>query len=273
MLAPKKLAIIMDGNGRWAQKRGLPRNIGHLKGTRVAKKIISACADLGVEQLVLYAFSAENWRRPPEEVSFLMRILERYLKKETPNLIKKKIRFKVAGDLNKLPSHLVTLINETIKATASCQGLEVIFALSYGSRQELVEVVKKISQQVSLGQLDEKDINETTIFKNLWIPVEPDLIIRTSGELRISNFLLWQISYSEFYFTSTLWPDFTEVDLLKAFESYRGRQRRFGGLSDETELLGSNNHQVSGLFSLRSWLNPAQMEIKEVIAPSNGPVN
>jgi len=229
-MIPKHLAIIMDGNGRWAEKRGYPRSFGHIKGTRVAKKIISDYSDLGVETLILYAFSTENWMRPEQEVSLLMRLLERYLKRETQNLVKKNIRFSCIGELHRLPNEILKSIDKASEATQHCTGLHLIFALSYGSKAEITEACRAIAEKVRNGELNPSDITSDMISEHLMTPphVNPDLVIRTSGEVRISNFLLWQMAYSELYFTKTLWPDFTRSDLLKAFEDYNSRQRRFG---------------------------------------------
>jgi undecaprenyl diphosphate synthase len=237
---PQHLAIIMDGNGRWAQLRGKPRTYGHIKGTRVAKTIITECADLGVKYLTLYAFSTENWLRPKSEVALLMKLLHRYLRRETENLVKKNIRFSIIGDIEHLPKATIEAIETAMAATAKCTGLRLVFALSYGSRQEITEMVRKVARKVKAGELEISDIDEVTVNSNLsTYPVpDPDLIIRTSGEQRLSNFLLWQAAYSEFYFSETLWPDFKKEDLFAALEDFSQRQRRFGGLqvSDE-ELL------------------------------------
>jgi len=237
-MTPKHLAIIMDGNGRWAERRGYPRSIGHIKGTRVAKKIISACAELGVESLVLYAFSTENWMRPEQEVRLLMRILDRYLKRETQNLQKKNIRFSCIGELHRLPAEILKSIDNATEATQSCTGLHLIFAISYGAHAEITEACRQIAQKVKSGVLDPAQISAQTISDHLMTPsnTNPALLIRTSGEQRLSNFLLWQVAYSEFYFTSTLWPDFNKTDLLRAFESYSQRQRRFGGVNPSPPL-------------------------------------
>lgn len=230
MIVPKHLAIIMDGNGRWAVKRKLPRSFGHIKGTRVAKKIITACADQGVESLVLYAFSTENWLRPQDEVSLLMRILDRYLKKETQNLINKNIRFSCIGDLKLLPADISNSIQKATALTQSCKGLHLIFALSYGSRTEITEACRKIATQVQAGDISPDEISPNLISQFMMTPnnLEPDLIIRTSGEKRLSNFLLWQSAYSELYFTDCLWPDFSVNHLQEAFINYNQRARRFG---------------------------------------------
>ena len=236
---PQHLAIIMDGNGRWAGLRGKPRTYGHIKGTRVAKKMITECSRLGVKYLTLYAFSTENWLRPQPEVSLLMKLLERYLARETQNLIKENIRFTIIGDLDNLPADTVKSIESAMLATAKCTGLRLVFALSYGSRQELTEMVKAIVEKVQRQEISIDDIDEVTVNEHLatFPTPDPDLIIRTSGEKRLSNFLLWQAAYSEFYFAETLWPDFTKNDLYQALENYSLRQRRFGKLQISDEKL------------------------------------
>ena len=236
---PQHLAIIMDGNGRWAQLRGKPRTFGHVKGTRVAKKIITACSRRGIKNLTLYAFSSENWFRPQMEVTFLMQILRRYLKRETANLVKENIRFSVIGEWDRLPADVITSIQGAMEATQKCTGLHLVFALSYGSRQEITTAVKEIATQVAAGRLKPEDIDEALIQSTLstYPSPDPDLIIRTSGEQRLSNFLMWQAAYSEFYFEEILWPDFTEAELDKALHSYALRQRRFGKVESINEKL------------------------------------
>lgn len=229
------LAIIMDGNGRWAQLRNKPRTIGHIKGARVAKKMITHASDQGLKYLTLYAFSTENWLRPEAEVGFLMRLLERYLTKETENLIKKNIKFTVIGDLMRLPSGVRLHVENSIQKTSHCTGLQVCFAISYSSRQEMVTVVQKISEQIKSGKILTNEITEELIQKNLMtakIP-DPDLILRTSGESRLSNFLLWQAAYSELYFSKVLWPDFTTDDFDEACKNFFIRNRRFGKIDAE----------------------------------------
>ncbi len=229
------LALIMDGNGRWAQQKNKPRTFGHIKGARVAKKMITHASDLGLKYLTLYAFSTENWLRPHDEVGFLMRLLERYLIKETENLIKKNIKFTIIGDQSRLPNSVQKQIINSIDKTKHCTGLQVCFAISYGSRQEITLGVQKICEQIQNGQIRTTDITEDFIQKNLMtahIP-DPDLILRTSGESRLSNFLLWQAAYSELYFSKVLWPDFTTQDLDEAFKVFNNRQRRFGKLDAE----------------------------------------
>ena len=226
----KHVAIIMDGNGRWAQLRGRPRTYGHVKGVRVAKKIITHASQLGLQNLTLYAFSTENWFRPQEEVSVLMKLMERYLVRETENLIKNNIQFHTIGDLSKVPTNVRQLINEAKVKTAHCSGLKLTFAISYGSRQEMIGAVQSIATDLKDGVISLNEINEDMINKRLMTShcPDPDLIIRTSGEYRLSNFLMWQASYSELYFTNILWPDFKENDLNKALTDFKNRSRRFG---------------------------------------------
>lgn len=239
MKVPKHIAIIMDGNGRWAQLRHKPRIFGHIKGTRVAKKIITSCSHKGIKNLTLYAFSTENWMRPPSEVSFLMDLLRRYLKKETENLVKENIHFSVIGDISRVPNDVKSAITAAMDATANCTGLNLVFALSYGSRQEITNAVRTITLKVSSGEMKPSEIDESVINAALstYPTPDPDLIIRTSGELRLSNFLMWQAAYSELYFTSTLWPDFTEQDLDVALQDFQSRKRRFGAVSKNEEIL------------------------------------
>ncbi len=238
MKVPNHLAIIMDGNGRWAQQHHRPRVYGHVKGTRVAKKIIQECSRLGVKYLTLYAFSTENWLRPESEITFLMQILRRYLKRETENLIKENIRFTVIGEIDRLPIDVVTSVSSAMEATQHCTGLNLIFAISYGSRQELAQTLKSLVEKVATGQLSIDQLDEATINAHLSTSgtPDPDLILRTSGEKRLSNFLLWQAAYSEFYFTDQLWPDFTELDLKEAFEDFGSRKRRFGNVVHEPKI-------------------------------------
>lgn len=227
---PRHLAIIMDGNGRWAELRGRDRTFGHLKGARVAKTTIEACADLGVEYLTLYAFSSENWLRPKAEVSFLMLLLARHLRKERRTLMKNNIRFSVIGDLSRLPAGVLAEVNQTIEETSRNSGMQLVFALSYGARQEISDAMRAIAQDVASGKLLPEDIDESFVGKRLqsaFLP-DPDLIIRTSGEFRLSNFLLWQAAYSELYITQTLWPDFNIHELKEAFIKFASRERRYG---------------------------------------------
>ncbi len=233
----KHLAIIMDGNGRWAKNRGLDRAYGHVRGARVAKRIIESAANREIKFLTLYAFSTENWLRPLQEVNFLMRLLARHLKKERQSLIKNNIRFQTIGDLSKLPELVQTEVRETIIATSTCTGMNLIFALSYGGRQELTEAFKGLALRLQKKEINIQDINEKFVQEHLSTAQfpDPDLIIRTSGEYRLSNFLLWQSAYSELYFTPTLWPDFKERDLQTAIDFYNSRERRFGKVNFHCE--------------------------------------
>ena len=234
---PKHIGIIMDGNGRWAKARGRSRTMGHVKGARVAKKIVTAAAEMGLKNLTLYAFSTENWLRPAVEVSFLMRLLDRYLKRETAKLVKENIQFTAIGELHRLPTDLFQAVQSTVEATRHCTGLRLTFALSYGSRREIVEAAKALAQSVSAGQLKIDQIDEATFARQLSTYPTPDLdlMIRTSGEQRISNFLLWQSAYAELYFTKTLWPDFSRQELLDIISDFATRERRFGRLNEQHE--------------------------------------
>jgi undecaprenyl diphosphate synthase len=231
------VAIIMDGNGRWAQLRNKPRTFGHVKGARVAKKIITYAADNNLKHLTLYAFSTENWLRPHDEVSFLMTLLGRYLKKESANLHKKNIRFAVIGETQKLPRDLQLAIQNTTELTKKNTGLHLTFALSYSSRQEMVLAVQSIAEKLHSGEIKKSQINEDYVSQHLmtWGTPDPDLIIRTSGESRLSNFMMWQSSYSELYFTPVLWPDFKADDFAKACHTYNQRERRFGKVFSKIE--------------------------------------
>jgi undecaprenyl diphosphate synthase len=225
----------MDGNGRWAKKHGLFRTLGHESGTKSVKKIIEACATLGIENLTLYAFSTENWNRPKIEVEALMKVLVNSLIKELPTLEKNNIKLNAIGNLEKLPVKAQKELQDVINKTAGNTKLVLTLALSYGSREELVNAVKNISDKVknniiSVDKIDDSVINEHLYTHNL---PDVDLLIRTSGEHRISNFLLWQIAYAELYFTDILWPDFKESDLYEAILSYQKRERRFGKTSEQ----------------------------------------
>jgi undecaprenyl diphosphate synthase len=232
---PKHLAIIMDGNGRWAKNQGLLRTLGHESGTKSVKEIIKSCAKLGIENLTLYAFSTENWNRPKVEVDTLMKILIRSLKKELKTLQDNNIRLNTIGNLEKLPKTAQNELLGVIEKTKTNSRMVLTLALSYGSREEIVNAVRNISNKVknniiSLDSIDDSIINEHLYTRNL---PEVDLLIRTSGEHRISNFLLWQIAYAELYFTDVLWPDFKEQDLYEAIISYQKRERRFGKTSEQ----------------------------------------
>lgn len=230
----------MDGNGRWAQKKGRHRTFGHIQGVRVAKKIITSVRELGISHLTLYAFSAENWNRPRQEVELIMKLLYKYLVRERESLIKQNIKFRVLGQVERLPQEIVKEIVKTVDATAHNTGMTLNMALSYGGREDLLQAFKKTHELVLLGKLQPNDISIETISSLLEtseLP-DPDLIIRTSGEQRLSNFLLWQSAYTELMFTETLWPDFTKNDLLRAIEDYNKRERRYGRTSEQ---VASNN--------------------------------
>ncbi len=232
---PKHLAIIMDGNGRWAKQKGLLRALGHENGTKSVKATVESCAKLGIENLTLYAFSTENWNRPKLEVDTLMKLLIASLKKELETLQKNNIQLNSIGNIDLLPSKAKKELEAVIEKTKNNTRMTLTLALSYGAREELLNAVKKISDKVknniiSLDSIDESIINQHLYTHNL---PDVDLVIRTSGEHRISNFLLWQIAYAEFYFTDVLWPDFKEDDLYQAIISYQKRERRFGKTSEQ----------------------------------------
>lgn len=229
---PAHVAIIMDGNGRWARERGLPRTEGHRAGAETVRRVTEACTEVGVEFLTLYAFSAENWKRPAREVAALMKLLEQFLRKKTPEMIEQNIRLQAIGRLNDLPKSCQDQLHRSIEATAQNSGLTLILALSYGGREEILDGVKSLIESIERGHLDKGMIDTEVFSKHLYTRYypDPDLLIRTSGELRLSNFLLWQLSYTELWITPTLWPDFGREHFLEAVRDYGQRQRRFGGL-------------------------------------------
>ena len=227
---PKHIAIIMDGNGRWAEKRSLNRIAGHRMGIKRAKEVIRACRELGIEVLTLYAFSTENWNRPRREISTLMSLLKRFLSAEGKTLVKNNIRLNAIGSLEDLPGDVRDVLNEVMLQSRHNTGMVLNAALSYSGRNEILQAVKNICRGVSAGSLDPSLIDERLFSDHLYtagLP-DPDLLIRTSGEYRISNFLLWQTAYTELYITGTLWPDFTKKDLHRAIADYGKRERRFG---------------------------------------------
>ncbi|MEI9960662.1 MAG: isoprenyl transferase [Limisphaerales bacterium] len=229
---PRHVAVIMDGNGRWAKQRGLPRVEGHRQGAESARIIIRTSGELGIKYLTLYAFSAENWNRPKDEVDALMKYLIHYLKTETPELNKNNVRLQVIGQIWRLPENVQEHLKKSIATLSKNNGLTLIMALSYGSRIEIVDAVRRIAEKAKTGQLEPADITDEVISDHLWtrnIP-DPDLLIRTSGEMRVSNFLLWQISYAELVITPTFWPDFRKPQFFAALEEYARRHRRFGGV-------------------------------------------
>jgi undecaprenyl diphosphate synthase len=232
---PAHVAIIMDGNGRWAKQRGLDRIFGHQQGVNAVRELIEAAAELGIKFLTLYAFSTENWGRPDEEINALMGIMVQSLSNETETLLKNNIRLKAIGDMDRLADDVRAQLVETIELTALSTGLTLIIALSYSSRWEIAKAARNISNDVRKGSLDPLSITEEDFEKYLTtygIP-DPELLIRTSGELRISNFLLWQVAYTEFYFTEILWPDFGKEDFYNAIIDFQKRERRYGKTSEQ----------------------------------------
>ena len=227
---PTHIAIIMDGNGRWAKARGLPRVLGHRAGAKAVPRIVEASQDVGIRVLTLYAFSWENWDRPSSEIHMLMGLLIRFLRREMPNLRAHQVRLRAIGRFEELPARALDTLNRVMAETAHFKRMTLVLALSYGGRQEIVDATRRIAALVHEGHLRPEQITESLIAQHLYasdLP-DPDLVIRTSGEMRLSNFLLWQSSYAELYVTPTLWPDFTKDDLLAAIAAYHRRERRFG---------------------------------------------
>jgi len=230
---PRHIAFIMDGNGRWAKERGLPRSAGHRQGAKQVKEIVRAAADLGVEVVTFFAFSTENWSRPKSEVAVLMRYLREFLHKEIDGLHKNNMRFMVIGRAEPVPKSLQQEIKKAQNKTRDNTGVKVILALNYGGRQEVVDAAKGFARDVISGVAEADKLEAEDFGKYLYTAgiVDPDLLVRTSGQMRISNFLLWQLSYTELYFTDTCWPDFGEEELKKAVREFQKRERRFGGLN------------------------------------------
>lgn len=235
---PHHIAIIMDGNGRWAQKRHLPRVAGHKQGMQTVKTITIAASNLGVKVLTLYAFSTENWKRPSSEVNYLMQLPIRFFSTFVPDLVKNNVRVMVMGDIQCLPAKTQQAVNDAIADTANCDGMVLNFALNYGSRDEITRAVQEVAAAVQAGTISPEAIDEELISQHLMTAplgefADPDLLIRTSGEERISNFLLWQLAYSELEFVPEHWPDFDAESLRRAIVEFQGRHRRFGGLKNE----------------------------------------
>ena len=224
------VAIIMDGNGRWATARGLPRILGHRAGAQAVRRVVEACCELGVKALTLYAFSWENWDRPADEIHELMGLLDEFVRGETPTLLANQIRLRAIGRLEELPPGVTANLRRAIERTAHFERMTLTLALSYGGRQEIVDAARRLARLVQRGELSPEDIDEARVAQQLYAPdlPDPDLLIRTSGEQRLSNFLLWQSSYTELYVTPTLWPDFSKEDLIGAIAEYERRERRFG---------------------------------------------
>jgi len=230
MDTPKHIAIIMDGNGRWAEARGLPKAMGHSQGVESVRKIVKACVKRGVKYLTLYAFSTENWKRPDHEIKALFELLENFIDKEFRLFHENQIRFRVIGEREKIQKDILAKIEKSERETADYENMTVNVAISYGGRQEILSAARALAEDVREGRIEASAIDEDIFAARLYTKgqPDPDLVIRTSGEMRVSNFLLWQISYSEIYVTEKLWPDFGEEDLDKAIEEYSKRERRFG---------------------------------------------
>lgn len=230
---PRHIAIIMDGNGRWAQERGKERIQGHLQGVVSVRRTIEECGRLGIGQLTLYCFSTENWKRPQPEIDFLMALLNEYLIKERPEIMRQDIRFSVIGRREGLADFVLAEIDESLRVSANNQGMTLCLAINYSGRTEIVDAVRTLAERARVGTLQPSDIDEATIADALYTAAmpEPDLLIRTAGEMRISNYLLWQIAYAELWVTEKCWPDFDEAALYQALHDYARRERRFGGLN------------------------------------------
>jgi undecaprenyl diphosphate synthase len=229
---PKHIAIIMDGNGRWAKERGLPRIAGHEQGAESVRAVTEACVELGVQYLTVYAFSTENWKRPEAEITALWALLEHFIAQETPTLMKNGVRLQAIGRLHELPQSCQTALQEAVNLTARNPATTLILALNYSGRTEIIDTVRRLCGEAVAGRVSGDAITEETFSQHLYTRdyPDPDLLIRTSGELRLSNFLLWQLSYTEIYVTQKMWPDFGKEDLRDAIAEYNKRQRRFGGL-------------------------------------------
>jgi undecaprenyl diphosphate synthase len=235
---PRHVAIIMDGNGRWAQSRGLPRVKGHEAGADSVREIVRACRELGCEAVTLYSFSTENWSRPPQEVAALMALLRRYLVQERRELVENGVRFQAIGQLHRLPAYVRAPLEAlTMETRLRSHRMTLTLALSYGGRAEIVDAVQRIAKKVQEGRLRPDEIDDTLLSQHLFTAAlpDPDLLIRTSGEMRISNFMLWQLAYSEIYVTETAWPDFRRPQLIEAFRDYGARERRFGKTSAQVQ--------------------------------------
>jgi len=229
---PAHVAIIMDGNGRWAKKRLLNRINGHEKGSETVRTIVRTCRQIGISYLTLYAFSTENWQRPKTEVKALMALLKKFLQSERKEMVENNIRLRVIGQLDRLPTEVREALDQTMAATREQTGMNLILALSYGGRAEIVRMVQEVAEKIKRGIIDPQAVNEGLVSDHLYtrdIP-DPDLLIRTSGEMRISNFLLWQIAYTELFVTTTLWPDFSKEELLQILKDFQARVRRFGAV-------------------------------------------
>ncbi len=251
---PRHVAIIMDGNGRWARKRRLPRVAGHRAGRHSVRRAVEACGRLGVEVLTLYTFSQENWKRPQAEVKALWHFLEEVLGTEREALKRQGVRLTATGELDAIPDRAAAALQEAIEDLAQNEGLVLNLALAYGGRSELVHAARAVARRVAAGEITPEDIDEQTLASGLYQPdlPDPDLVIRTSGEHRLSNFLIWQTAYAEMYFTPVLWPDFSEQDLLEAVQNFQDRERRYGGLSDSDDA-GDGDAGSGSIFDPSRW--------------------
>src|SRR4051794_34202076 len=231
---PRHIAIIMDGNGRWAERQNLPRVAGHQRGVESVRRTTEECARLKLEQLTLYCLSSENWKRPQTEINFLMHLLEQYMIEERATIMDNNIRVRMIGRRSEIPEQVLRELDKTVELSSTNSGMRLNLAINYGGRAEIVDAVRSIADEVIGGRLSPAEINEATIAEHLYTAAapDPDLLIRTAGEMRISNFLLWQISYAEIWVTEKCWPEFDEATLHEAVRSYAARKRRFGGLSD-----------------------------------------
>ena len=229
---PRHIAIIMDGNGRWARRRGLPRVLGHRRGVDSVRAVIEECCRLGIGQLTLYCLSSENWKRPPTELNFLMSLLRQYVIDERREIMEQDLRFTTIGQREGIPDDVWHEVDKTIQMSRENRGTVLCLAINYGARREIVDAVQKLVQKAQAGEIRDADVNENLVNSHLYTAgmPDPDLVIRTAGELRVSNFLLWQISYAELWVTQVLWPDFREANLHEALRDYASRERRFGGL-------------------------------------------
>lgn len=232
---PEHVAIIMDGNGRWARERSMERSMGHAEGVNTVRKITEAAVEAGVRFLTLYAFSIENWNRPREEVDALMHLIVLAIERETPDLIKNNVRLGMIGDVDRMPAEAMERLRRCMEETSGCTGLTLNLALSYSARWEITEAVRKIAAEVAKGNLSPGDISDSTVSGHLSTASmpDPDILIRTGGDMRVSNFLLWQIAYAEIFVTSTYWPDFSKEDFFKIIEDFQSRERRFGLTSEQ----------------------------------------
>lgn len=235
---PRHIAIVMDGNGRWAKRRGLPRVEGHRRGEQTVHDIVEYCGQVGVQHLTLYTFSAENWRRPLEEVRALMRLIELVARRRIQELHRKNVRLRVIGRMEELPPSLQEELRRDMALTRENTGLNLNLAINYGGRAEIVDAARRLAEKVALGVLEPAEITEEAVTREMYNPdmPDPDLLVRTGGEMRLSNFLLWQAAYSEIYVTPVLWPDFTGRDLEEAIRVYQSRERRFGGVLEPAKV-------------------------------------